>query len=247
MGFFDSEFIIGGVTASDYSETLHMLETKENQAKIKREEKLKQRLGRFTASNVHKLIGGKRDEKSKELSKGAVSYINEIVSEATTGETDFFETKDTRHGIAYEEEAMLYFIETTGIKVESFGEDQKFIPFGNHAGCSPDGIIKDIFIVGGAETKCPKSATFAKYATELTLENFKAECWEYYWQLQFSMFCTGATFWYFIAYDPRVKKGSKIFYLKIERNETDIENLKSKLQLAIALKEYKLKKLGYYN
>jgi len=73
------------------------------------------------------------------------------------------------------------------VVVYNYGENQKFIKLGEHIGCTPDGLIESD---GGTETKCPDSKTHLYYLENLTVENFKKECKDYYWQIQGSMYIT---------------------------------------------------------
>ena len=51
------------------------------------------------------------------------------------------------------------------------------------------------------------------------------------------MLFTGKKYGYFISYDPRYKmKSKRLHFVRIERNEKDIEFIKKRLEMAINLK-----------
>jgi hypothetical protein len=205
---------------------------------LSEEEKwLQQRKSKFTASEFARLMGY---EDKPEFPEGAITYVTEKVLEiVTTGEKKQLSTKSTDWGGDTEIEAIEEFAKKYQVEVYNYGHNQKFIELGEHVGCTPDGLIgKD----EGAETKCPDSKTHLYYLETLTLDNFKKECKDYYWQIQGSMYITNRKSWYFISYDPRFKKESKrLFVLRIERNDIDISKLQKRLTEAIKRKRERLK------
>lgn len=203
---------------------------------------LQQRKSRFTASEYGRLMGYETDPKyNNVLTKGGESYAYDKYLESITTETDGFKgNQSTEHGNTYETEAAQLFMERTGIVLHHCGEEQEFIPFGKHLGCTPDGLIGED---RGFESKCPNSKTHDTYLRTITdVASFKKVCTDYYWQIQGSMYVTGRKAWYFVSYDPRfIHEADKLLILKIERNDADIDNLKNRLQLAIARKMQLLK------
>ena len=64
-------------------------------------------------------------------------------------------------------------------------------------------------------------------------EDLKKHCANYYWQIQGNLLATGRKTAYFISYDDRfLEPKHQIMILEITRNETDIEKLKKRLQMA---------------
>lgn len=208
----------------------------------KREEWLQARRGRFTASEFHRLMGYEESPKyDTELTKGGLSYAHEKYIESITTPTETYTNASMQWGNENEETAALKFIEATGIEIDFFGSNQKFQELGKDLGCTPDGLIGDD---GGFESKCPDCKTHDHYLTHIVDgEAFKRVCGQYYWQVQGSMYITGRQYWYFVSYDPRfIVEKEQLHYLKIDRNENDIQKLKTRLQLAIAYRNSMLKK-----
>lgn len=218
----------GVITAEEMAEIksldFDILEDLENE-----EEKwLKERDEMFTCSEFHRLM---TDEDTRELSKGAKTYVVEkVLKIVTDNERKEFYSKSINHGKETEVEAVQEFMKKTGLLVNFFGTNQKLIKFSKRVGGTPDGLIeKD----EGLETKCPDSKTHYEWLRYLTVENFKKELKEYYWQVQGCMYITNRKKWYFVSYDPRFKNPEKrLLILDIHRNEEDITKLKRKLYLA---------------
>lgn len=194
---------------------------------------------------------------SKSFSTGAETYVTEKVIEQLTGEPakPFFENDAMRHGKEWEETAAKEFERKTGIKVNNIGSDQVFIDHKSdqlnpllpeliieHVGMTPDGLIGND---AGLETKCPDSKTHFKYLQELQKpEHLKEVYPEAYWQVQGSMYLTGRSCWYFVSFDPRFKNEKlRILILKINRNQTDIEGLETRLKQAV---QKKIEQLSIY-
>ncbi|WP_312208258.1 YqaJ viral recombinase family protein [Empedobacter sp.] len=199
------------------------------QADKSHEEWLLQRKGKFTASEIHRLMTAL--SKPNELPVGAITYVIEKVAETLTdGLPESFSSEAMQWGKDNEVEAIEKFEEKTRLFVNNTGENQKFIKYGKHAGCTPDGLGYGF----GAETKCPKSSTHVIYKGILNGQDLKKINSDYYWQIQFSMLCAKKSKWFFISYDKRFSKEKhRLHYAVIERNENDIELLKLRLQLAI--------------
>ena len=191
---------------------------------------LEEKKGKLSASEFHRLMGY---EDKPEFPAGAETYVIEKVMELVTeggGKRSIGSMPQIIWGKKYENEANLKFQEATGLTVEFYGSNQKFIKITEHKGLTPDGLIGND---GGCETKCPDSTTHYHYLRNLNQETLKKLYNEVYWQIQGSMLLTGRNFWYFISYDPRYKNESKrLYYFKVERNEDDIEKLKRRLFMA---------------
>lgn len=174
-----------------------------NQSNI---EWLQKRLGRFTASEIHKLfVGGKK--KDQLFGKGAESYIMAKAAELLTMEVkDEIDFKQGEWGKANEQDAVLTMESLLEIKGTHYGMIKpQFFEYGQYAGCSPDweGVIEGLSV--GADAKCPYNS--AEHVRNLLLnsaEDLKEERWEYYCQLQMSIIVRGWNMAYFFSYDPRV-------------------------------------------
>jgi hypothetical protein len=181
------------------------------------------RLGRFTSSEMHKLMKpGKRTMTAAELAarpkkgKGssttqiddfsimsdtAQTYIDEKVAEVLTGEVaDDVYAFAKEYGKEMEPLAAEYFTEITGYEVEP----APFIPFGDHAGGSPDRFLTTID--AGLEIKCPlKSVKQVKYLKLTDQYDLLAHFPEFYWQCQSNLLFTGKAKWYFATFCPKMK------------------------------------------
>lgn len=210
------------------------LETLNSEKDDSRDLWLKERRGKFTASEIHRLLT--YENKPDELPKGAETYVLEKVVEELTDESkERFISDSMQFGIDTEIEAIISFTAKRDVTIKNIGKEQKFIKYGKHAGGTPDGIGFGF----GIEVKCPDSKTHFIYSTQINNSNdLKDVKKEYYWQIQSLMLFTGKNYWYFISYDSRFKNKSKrLYFVKIERNEKDIDFLKSRLEMAINLKK----------
>ena len=198
------------------------------------------RLGRFTSSEIHKLMGEPRNKADKEagkLSDTAMSYVIEKVAETLTGQKKIVTGKPLEWGALYESEAFTLFSQSIDRNVSQ----STFLIFGEHAGGTPDGHA-DEFII---EIKCPYDSTnHIKYSLFKTEQDLKEEKLEYYWQVQANMLFSGKNKAWFISYDPRViDENKRMFSLLVHQNEADQALLKTKLNRAILEKQNILNQL----
>lgn len=150
---------------------------------------LNMKLGVVSASNAHRAMAKKDTQKR-------ASYICELVSHILTGTQKEINSQYIEFGTQFEGAARTAYEMKTGSKITPVSfifKDNKF-----RCGCSPDGVIeKDGF---GLELKVP-------YNPENYVEFFSSDKVdsEYLWQVQFSMWCTGASKWDFAMYAPLAK------------------------------------------
>lgn len=200
------------------------------------------RLGRFTASAIHKLFESGR---TKELfGKGAMTYIHERVAEEITQiAPDQVETKAIEHGYGYELEASQLFEERRGLKGILYGiGNPQFFEYGDHAGGSPDWEIENTC---GADFKCPyNSAIHIANLRIKTVEEFKKQRYDYYCQLQMNMLIRNWKEAFFVSYDPRMPNDLKLYVLKILPDDEWVKEFKHRLDEAIILKERILDELA---
>lgn len=216
-------------------------------------EKRKDRLGKFTSSEFHKLM---TSENSNELSAGAETYVMEKVCEEITGEfADDYDTPQMRRGKELEGVAINKLSDLLGVEITNTGIDQYFFEYkdhlishcsnklDDHIGSTPDGIINNDVLI---EVKCPNTKTFINYYLKLKINNeiLKKVEKKYYWQVQGQMLLSGASKVIFACYDDRIKdKDKQLFFIDVERNEEDQEKLINKLLLAVDRKVELLKLL----
>lgn len=182
-------------------------------------EQKEMRLGRFTGSEIHKLMG------AKGFGKTGQTYIQEKVAEFLTGQPikPEFSAASTQWGIDHELDAQLHFESATGLKI------LKSETLNNGSICgTPDGLIENEEI--GFEIKCPFNS--GNHLKNLLLETpedlFKLRT-EYYWQCVAYMWLTGFKKWKFCSYDPRFKEEKRMLILNIELNEAHFELLKNRV------------------
>jgi len=191
------------------------------------------RRGRFTGSEVHKLMTDPRSKADKDagkLSDGAMTYIYQVLAEKTTGITPEVFSQAMQWGVDHEEEAKEVYKTFFG---ETINESD-FVAWGQHGGGSTDGEIGED---GIAEIKCPfnSGVHLENLAFAFSMpsgEAFKEQYKEYYWQIQNNLMVTGRKFCRFISYDPRFNGQAKISCVTVQRSETDITELRSRIERA---------------
>jgi len=181
---------------------------------------LKDRYGKFTASEIVKLLG------IKGLGETGKTYAIEKAIEELYGEFEEpFISYDMQNGIDTEPLAFEKFKQLKGLEfleVEKCG----FFNFGEHAGASPDGLVSDNSVL---EIKCPKSTTFFKLVATNEIDA------KYYAQMQMQMLCTGANKAYFFNY--LVHDGTEYYHeIIVERNQVMIEKIKDRINEAVEIK-----------
>ena len=168
------------------------------------------RLAKFTASEMHNLMG------EKFFTTGAKSYIYRKVGEEMTGIPcrDEVDTPATRHGLIHENEAIRKYGQSVGLE---FVIVQKLIfsPDGR-CGCTPDFLIvhnesedKLSYNVSTGEVKCPP--TFDAYISLFMCdspEDVLAYSKAYFWQVIDQMDNCDALRGYLVVYHPDFRAGN---------------------------------------
>lgn len=196
-----------------------------------RAEWLKLRLGKFTASEFHRLMAY---QGKPELPKGGQTYaIEKAIEILTDSQPDGYISPAMQWGIDHEAEAIQAFMDATGIEVSNHGHRQVFLQMGPDIGGTADGLIPKLS--SGVEIKCPKSKTHLDYMEITCADDLKVIAPEYYWQCQGLMKINMChSHWYFVSYDPRFRIPSlRLHVAKIERCDLDIEDLMDRLDMAI--------------
>lgn len=187
------------------------------------EEWFNARLGRFTASEIHKLLG------IKGLGLTGETYCFEKAVEVVYGkdDDDNFTSFDMKRGIELEPFA---FDKFKDLKKFDFLEVKPsyFFPFGDYAGASPDGVVSDDAIL---EIKCPRPNKFFKLMANGINEIDK----EYIAQMQMQMMCSNSQKAYFFNYI--IFNGVEMWHeIIVERDEVMIDLIKSRLLEAIEIR-----------
>lgn len=197
--------------------------------KQKTKEWHKARLGKFTASTIHNILGRGR-KKDEEFSQKCLTQINEKIAEKLTGQTKTFTNTAMEWGIQHEDEARKKYEEKTGNKVKQVG----FIQHNENSGGSPDGVMKE----GIIEIKCP-------YASENQVNMYVTNEIppEYYSQIQMNLLVTNKEWCDYVSYDPRFKKHGQLYIKRIPRDEEHIELIKKRIELCTKKMEEIIKKI----
>lgn len=162
-----------------------------------------QRLGKFTASEIHKLMG------IKGLGETGKSYAFDKAVETVFGEVEEnFISYDMQNGIDTEPIAFKKFTELKAlqfIEVLNCG----FFNVGENAGASPDGLVGNDAVL---EIKCPKAGTFFKLVATNVIDP------KYYYQMQMQMMATGRKKAYFFNYF--IFEGEEFWHeIEVEQDE----------------------------
>ena len=207
---------------------------------------LKLRRGKFTASEIYKLIGtGKTPSKfGNNLSdwpETAQTYIKSKVAECFSEQSQEVTSVEMRWGIEQESIARAYYEGVFQEEVEEIG----FIlwPKNTLCGCSPDGIVKGKN--RGIEIKCP-------YNLEPHLESllirsndeFRAMKPMYYWQVMSSMLFSGYPAWDFVSYHPFFNKDKRITSIEIIPDDAAFSILGERLEAAVHVRNELIKQIN---
>lgn len=145
------------------------------------------RLGKLTASKIRNILVKPRS-KSEVISKTALTYLTEKVTELATGTSRQVSTYATEWGNEHEPVAAKW-ISDRYPDFEYLGKDSpKFFGYSDFSGGSPDGVSKASRLV--AEIKCPENpANHTAHVMLKTQEDLAKAEPDYYCQIQFNMMC----------------------------------------------------------
>jgi len=172
------------------------------------------RLGKPSASMFAKLI-----TQTGKPSSSADGYINQLIAERITGQSEPFYVNDhMARGTELEPEAReaYEFISGNEVIETGFILDTSF-----EFGCSPDGLILD---QGGLEIKCPAPQTMVSY-----LRDNQVGVKKYWQQMQGCLWITQRDWWDFFAYHPEMPH----VLVRVERDEEYIAKLAEEVTKAV--------------
>lgn len=210
------------------------------------------RAGRFTSSEMWKLMeSGTREMTPAELqarpktgkgskskliedvsclSKTTETYIRTKVAETLTGQsTPNVFSYATAHGDEMEPFAADEWAKRNGIEYEILS----FVPFGDHAGGSPDRKIKGANRL--LEIKCPyNSANQINYLMLTDQWDLKRNFPDHYWQCMSNLLFTSSEFCDFVTYDHRMQNPKhQMAHIEIKVIQEDFDRIITKLEAAI--------------
>lgn len=192
------------------------------------EEWKKQRQGKFSASEIYKLMG------IKGLGETGKSYAIDKAIEQLFGDVDEnFVSYDMQRGIEMEPLAFAKFKELKSLEfidVENCG----FFNLLDDAGASPDGLVgKDAVL----EIKCPKASTFFKLVATNEIDQ------KYYYQMQMQMICTGRVKAYFFNYI--IIDGLEYWHtIEVQRDDVICDKIIERISKAMQIKNEYINKIN---
>lgn len=192
------------------------------------------RIGRFTSSEMWRLLTPPKTKEAKEagkLSETALTYISVKVAETLTGQP---KTSSYAYPLVFGKEqepiAIDAFCRKTGFTYESVG----FIGFGSHAGGSPDGAINETDIL---EVKAPwaieTQLDYLMLTDQWDLKRLKPE---YYWQCMSNLLFTMKEKCHFVSFDDRYPEDKKIAHLIIKPVSDDFQKIADAIEKAVKAK-----------
>ena len=224
-----------------------------------------ERSGKITASNFHKLAGNiglteiqaaeykkltekikltdNQVNKLKELTDKKINpkipdtfetYIFELIANEMGAMNDEIDAFALKYGKETEPIAREYFEKATGKEVELVGFETA--SFDNQIGYSGDGYIRNED--SGAEIKCPLNIeNHVKYMTIKKASDLKDIEPKYYWQIMFSLYCSGLKSWYFISFHPKFEGANRMHIINIKPDCEVFKFIAERIELAKKLKE----------
>ena len=207
------------------------------------DEWLMQRRGKFTASEIHRLMG------VKGLGKTGETYVWEKVAEELGATMPPVTTYAMQRGTDMEPVAKIEYSKSFNCSVSP----AEFIvaPWCDEAGASPDGIVTD-WENGGKikllEIKCPMNPVhhLSNYTMKSVAE-LKREKPEYYWQVQLQMAVTGINQCDFVSFYPEIYYSKetgedyRMSLLTVDADPGDIALMKLRIAEAVTMKHEILK------
>ncbi len=180
-----------------------------------------QRNGKFTASEIYKLMG------VKGLGETGKNYAIEKAIEQIYGEMDEnFVSYDMMRGIELEPLAFAKFKEIKSLEFIDV-ENCSFFELGDNAGASPDGLVGENAIL---EIKCPKADTFFKLVATNKIND------QYIYQMQMQMMATNRKKAHFFNY--YVFEGQEFWHeIVIDRDDSVIELIQKRIDEAEKIKQ----------
>lgn len=202
-------------------------------AQQRTEDWFKVREGRFTASQISRLLGKEGLARTKQ---SIDTYAFEKAVETIYGrEEDNYVSEDMRRGIVLEPMAFKLFKD---LKFHDFLDVTEcgFYKYGDHAGASPDGRVSNN---SNLEIKCPRRDKFYKIVAN-GLDQIDAS---YIAQMQMQMLATNTEQSYFLNY--HIDKGIEYWHeLIVERDEDMIDLIKKRIEVATEIKLNYIEKIN---
>lgn len=192
------------------------------------------RRGKFTASNISRLLGNLSHKKTKD---SIDNFAFEKAVEEIYGieEQDLFLSKDLQRGIDLEPMAFNLVKKIKGFDFISVSEST-FIPYNDHSGASPDGLMSNNT---NLEIKCPRRNKFFR----VVANGYSEITPQYNAQMQMQMMCSKTESTCFFNY--YIENGIEYWHeLKVERDEELIKLIKERIDIATDIKKGFIEKIN---
>jgi len=188
----------------------------------------KDRLGKFTASEIHRLMG------VQGLGETGKTYAIEKAIEELFGQVEEnYVSYDMQKGIDLEPLALAKITELKSmlfLDVSTCG----FISKDKNSGSSPDGKVSDNSVI---EIKCPKVETFMKLVVSNIIDK------KYYFQMQKQIDDTDSDKAYFFNYC--VIDGVEYYHeIVVQRDQKTIDLINERIKEAVEIKNEFIKQLN---
>lgn len=201
------------------------------------------RLGRFTSSRIHCLMG------DKPLTEGAMTYIYHKVGEEVTGKTtaedEQIEDENTQWGKDYEPEAIRKFGIAKGLdflvtQKMIFDPEKRFSSTPDAIWVHNKSVLKENeYNVSTLEVKCPrkyhKFIPLYQCKTPDALKKFNKT---YYWQVLDQMDNCDSAMGYFVCYHPLFPADTNLNIIEFKKLEMWDEFKKIKERKALAIEVF---------
>ena len=203
------------------------------------------RLGYFSSSENWKLIGTGRKNTFTDV---GLTYIKNKLGEKMSGiPVESQDSKATIWGKTYEPMAREWYCKRFGMVVDEVGFMTH--PAIKNFGGSPDGLTYKVGSgdnAGILEIKCPE--VYANHINHLrikSVEYFKDEFPQKYWQCVSNMVVCGLNYSDFVSFDPRMNSKMGMFVFRFELNKADAGFLCDRIVMASAELENIAKEIGF--
>lgn len=192
------------------------------------------RAGKFTSSEMWRLMGEPRSKAAKEAGEWgdeAITYINIKVAEELTGHIhDSPTAASLERGTDLEPVAKKHFSALMGREVFEAG----FKVYNAHAGGSIDGDADGPIIEIKAPYNSGNHVEYMKLKKGIELQTQFPKIW---WQIQSNLLFNDKVMCYFVSFDPRFPEKQKMKIVEVYAHKEDQEKLKSRIEKAIQSKK----------
>lgn len=201
---------------------------------------LKLRRGKFTASEIHKLMDKKFGDELEKWTIKSQNYILEKVAESFSSQSQPLTSVELRWGIEYEPIGLAHYEGVFKEEIQEIG----FVLWSENTscGCSPDGDLKGK--PKGIELKCPYTLRSHMEAMMIRSNaDFKQRKPQWYWQVMSSMMFCKYDVWDFVSFHPYFNPEQRLSCIEIVRDDKEFTYMKERLNAAVILRDKLIQKI----